>query len=211
MRELRFLWISNGIVSAVPLLGLLLTPVWAQYLLLTDGGPFVTMKIYSQIGNVLPLFACIWPILSLRSAVTEEGGELFFIWKRSAAWWIRRTGLLILLYALAAGLVATGTMLQVGSVGAGLLSRVGLLCFVYGFLGFFVMLWTKDLLWSFSLCLFYFLVMVNGRIFVEMPVNPHRISITDYFHAFPFPVLMISAGTVLFFLLASEYRRRRML
>lgn len=122
-------------------------------------------SVLLQTARLLPLFAFVWPVLSLREAYGREGGETLFAYRRRFAYWLRRAVSYSLFYAVPAALVAFWVVrITQGAGNANFPVRVFVLSLYFGLLGFFTMLWTKDAGWAALLVLGLYLALVYSQL-----------------------------------------------
>lgn len=187
MLEILYLFRSLRRLTFIPVLGWVTPFLYLGYLQISGKEGYL---LHSFLGNVLPIFASLWVIFSLQEPRDKENGEIFYVYRRHIGWWIRRTSLLFLIYTLPAVGVSLLTMLWVGPIGWGLIVRIVSLCWFYTWLAFFAMNWTNEVSWSTFAVILVFFVSVYGRQMSQFPFNVHHFSITDYFTAIPYPMVV---------------------
>lgn len=181
MRRFFLLFRSWGWWKYLPLVALVAAPLWYYYLVNIAQEQFPEVYLYLFTANVMPLFACVWPILSLRDAVHNQGGELYFHWKRSPLFWVWQNTVLIGIFMVGAFIIPLILLLPYGSLGLGFVVRYVLFCFFYGWLGFTVMWFAKEHVWALFACLLFLLVCSFGRMIQQVFWNPYRSYLIEYF------------------------------
>lgn len=183
MREARFLFRGFGKWKWLPVAGIAITPLWLWLQIHIAQEIYPNVPLYTYVGNALPVFAGVWPALSLKDAVSSQGGELFFHWRNRALWWIGRTTILIAVFALPAYVVSYALMAPYGPVGIGLTVRFFLFSWMYGWLGFCAMWISKEITWALFACLLFLMVHGYGRMLQHLFWNPYRESVLEKFES----------------------------
>lgn len=172
LRELRHSFRRRGWFSWIPLL----VPVaMAADALSVIAGGASPEGLSHRLWQVYPIFAFFWPVDFLAEPLHPEGGDIFFVYRRGAHYWMGRTALLIFAYAaLVSGmtaLVSAGidTLRIEGAL------RAFFLAGMYGWMGAAAMLWLRDAAWSLFFCLTLFLFWEYSRLdWLAAWFNPHR-------------------------------------
>lgn len=150
-REIRLSVLNAGILKLTPLV-FFLWAVWKA-----AGVRYFKKEEFEfllGLGRALPLAGFIFPALSLREAVSESGGDIHFVYRKSRGYWAMRNLAIILPYALITGAVMAILLIwALGEIRWPALWVVMVVTFFYGWLAYFSMLWTKDIMWTSLICL----------------------------------------------------------
>ena len=183
MRRLILFFENLGFWKYIPLIGILSISLWHYYLANIAQEIYVGAYMNLFVGNVLPAFSAIWPILSLQDVLASPGGELYVHWKRNVFWWMGHVMFLMLLYALPAFGVASLFITYYSPLGLGFVVRYFLFSTLYAWFGFTVMWYVKEQIWALFATLLYLLVFCFGRMIQMLSWNPYRIDVNETFYA----------------------------
>lgn len=205
--ESKWLIKKEGRILWIPILWILLS------LLETIGVLFLGVESDSllfHLGNNLPVFAFLWPLIALQEVVNSQGGEIYLVYRRSSWYWVFYVGILVLTYIVLAVMVTAVCMSLFNLSSPGFLLRIASLSFVYGWLGFFLIAWTRDMLWSTFIALVLFIALNYSKILDSLWWNLHKFPLKAYLEVLPWELVANAAwlGIVLIAFGSMGFRRQ---
>lgn len=149
-----------------------------------------------HLGNNVPVFAFFWPLFAMHEVVSSNGGELYLVYRRKVTYWLRYIGCLILAYTLLAIGIAYIWIRLMNFEGWGLILRIASISIVYGWLGFCLITWTRDVIWSTFISLTIFIALHYGKILDSVWWNLHKFPLEGQPRELVVKAVILSVGLV---------------